>query len=218
MKSFKRASAAVTRPAYAIHTRSLFGQPGLMLDASRIENTDELIPLTRRGFYEVLAEDAAFRSLLIDTLLGTGFAALAWETTPISRATADLPMAQCVLPHPALARALPDIASFGEHLNSGRGTTEVRTFLNWGGDARLIVPCEPKAKIDYAHLIAFLKNAPPAQRDTLFRDVGVHVLRHLETSDEPVWVSTAGMGVSWLHVRLDKRPKYYRTDSFRALK
>jgi len=24
-----------------------------------------------------------------------------------------------------------------------------------------------------------------------------------------VWLSTAGMGVSWLHVRLDDRPKYY---------
>ena len=125
-------------------------------------------------------------------------------------------MAQCVLPHPALARAMPDIASFGEHLDSGRGTTEVRSFLNWGGDARLVVPCEPRAKTDYAHLIAFLKNAPETQRDALFRDVGAHVLRHLATTEEPVWVSTAGMGVSWLHVRLDKRPKYYRTDAFRS--
>jgi hypothetical protein len=27
---------------------------------------------------------------------------------------------------------------------------------------------------------------------------------------DPVWLSTAGLGVSWLHVRLDSRPKYYR--------
>jgi hypothetical protein len=26
---------------------------------------------------------------------------------------------------------------------------------------------------------------------------------------KPVWLSTAGAGVSWLHVRLDDRPKYY---------
>lgn len=25
----------------------------------------------------------------------------------------------------------------------------------------------------------------------------------------PLWVSTSGLGVSWLHVRLDSRPKYY---------
>ena len=26
----------------------------------------------------------------------------------------------------------------------------------------------------------------------------------------PVWLSTAGGGVDWLHMRLDERPKYYR--------
>jgi len=29
-------------------------------------------------------------------------------------------------------------------------------------------------------------------------------------ADTPLWLSTAGLGVSWLHVRLDTRPKYYR--------
>jgi hypothetical protein len=27
--------------------------------------------------------------------------------------------------------------------------------------------------------------------------------------EAPVWLSTAGMGVAWLHVRLDSRPTYY---------
>lgn len=31
----------------------------------------------------------------------------------------------------------------------------------------------------------------------------------------PVWLSTAGMGVSWLHVRLDARPKYYGFAAYR---
>jgi uncharacterized protein DUF6940 len=30
------------------------------------------------------------------------------------------------------------------------------------------------------------------------------------------WVSTAGMGVPWLHVRLDTRPTYYRHAAYRA--
>ena len=29
-------------------------------------------------------------------------------------------------------------------------------------------------------------------------------------SASPLWLSTAGMGVSWLHLRLDSRPKNYR--------
>jgi hypothetical protein len=39
-------------------------------------------------------------------------------------------------------------------------------------------------------------------------------------STTPVWLSTAGAGVAWLHVRLDDRPKYYShrpyTDGGRA--
>ncbi len=32
----------------------------------------------------------------------------------------------------------------------------------------------------------------------------------------PVWLSTAGAGVSWLHVRLDDRPKYYGHGPYRT--
>ena len=32
---------------------------------------------------------------------------------------------------------------------------------------------------------------------------------------EPVWLSTAGAGVPWLHVRLDDRPKYYGFGPYR---
>ena len=32
---------------------------------------------------------------------------------------------------------------------------------------------------------------------------------------KPVWLSTAGAGVAWVHVRLDDRPKYYGYDAYR---
>jgi hypothetical protein len=31
----------------------------------------------------------------------------------------------------------------------------------------------------------------------------------------PVWLSTAGAGVPWLHLRLDDRPRYYGFAPFR---
>ena len=34
--------------------------------------------------------------------------------------------------------------------------------------------------------------------------------------DRPLWLSVAGGGVPWLHVRIDDRPKYYRYDSYRT--
>ena len=33
--------------------------------------------------------------------------------------------------------------------------------------------------------------------------------------DRPVWLSTAGMGIAWLHIRLDDRPKYYGYREYR---
>ena len=54
---------------------------------------------------------------------------------------------------------------------------------------------------------AFVRHAPERQKHALWERVGEAVERRL--GPKPVWVSTAGAGVSWLHVRLDDRPKYY---------
>jgi len=34
--------------------------------------------------------------------------------------------------------------------------------------------------------------------------------------DAPVWLSTSGMGIAWLHLRLDSRPKYYTYRPYRV--
>lgn len=62
--------------------------------------------------------------------------------------------------------------------------------------------------------IALLENGAPVSFRRLFAS--------LESSADfaawysPFWLSTAGMGVSWLHVRLDERPKYYRFQEYRS--
>ena len=33
--------------------------------------------------------------------------------------------------------------------------------------------------------------------------------------DSPLWLSTCGTGVYWLHVRLDSRPKYYSYQEYK---
>ena len=59
----------------------------------------------------------------------------------------------------------------------------------------------------YGHIGAFVRHAPEPQRHALWERVGAAMQRRVGT--KPVWLSTAGAGVSWLHVRLDDRPKYY---------
>ena len=63
----------------------------------------------------------------------------------------------------------------------------------------------------YAHLANFVRQAPSAQVAQLLQTVGASMIERLEQVDKgtAVYLSTSGLGVYWLHVRLDSRPKYY---------
>jgi hypothetical protein len=77
----------------------------------------------------------------------------------------------------------------------------------------LVVPRPLAEASAYTHVARFFRFAPRAQQDELLRVLGTVVPTML--SDRPLWLSTAGLGVAWLHVRLDSRPKYYRFDRYR---
>lgn len=86
----------------------------------------------------------------------------------------------------------------------------IHTFGSLGGDAVLIAP---SATGDYPHLAAFLRAAPADQIDGFFQAIG-HAIASW-SGPEPPWLSPAGMGVPWLHARLDTRPKYFRHAAYR---
>jgi hypothetical protein len=156
-------------------------------------------------------QDADFRSWFIALLADCPFSAFRWETPAITAATVDRPFEFVMLDCPGLA-SKPDAEAFAEHF---RGAAEggVIAFANLGGDAILIVPC-PKGPLSaYSHLGAFIREAPANQRHALWERVGATMKRRL--NNKPVWLSTAGAGVSWLHVRLDDRPKYYGYEPYR---
>ena len=90
----------------------------------------------------------------------------------------------------------------------------VLEFPNLSGDAYMIVPAK-YAHVQYTSLASFVRHAPDDQADALFLQTGMAVLSRL--NDEPLWLSTAGMGVPWLHIRLDSRPKYYKYPPYKAL-
>jgi hypothetical protein len=150
-------------------------------------------------------DDVDFRSMFIGLLADSPFSAFRWETPPITTATASRPFEFVLLDSPGLA-SNPDADTFAEHF-SGGGEGGVVEFPNLGKDAIMVVPC-PKGPIAaYGHIGAFVRQAPEPQRHALWESVGAAMQRRLGI--KPVWLSTAGAGVSWLHVRLDDRPKYY---------
>jgi hypothetical protein len=58
-----------------------------------------------------------------------------------------------------------------------------------------------------------VRGAPESQKHALWALVGKMMEQRMGSS--PVWLSTAGAGVPWLHVRLDERPKYYGFGPYR---
>ena len=128
-----------------------------------------------------------------------------------TRASAALAFEFVVLDDPGLARH-PDPDAFAEHFR-GAPESGVVTFPNLRGDAQLVVPCPLADPSAYGHLAAFVREAPAVQQDALWKAVGEAMASRV--GQKPVWLSTAGAGVSWLHVRLDDRPKYYGHEPYR---
>ena len=159
------------------------------------------------SFADVIAHwqtDAAFRAWFNTLLTDAPFAAFRWETPAVTAATVSRPFEFVLLDAPGLARR-PEPEAFAEHFR--HATATVIDCANLSGDAVLVVPCPVADDSAYGHLGAFVRAAPAEQRDVLWQRVGDAMARRM--SAKPVWLSTAGAGVSWLHVRLDDRPKYY---------
>lgn len=155
--------------------------------------------------------DEAFRSELNAVLAGASYPAFRWETPPVTDATVTRPFEFVLLDSPELARH-PDPEAFAEHF-VGAPEADVVVFPNLGGDAIMIVPRPIALPSAYGHLAAFVREAPEPQRHALWQSVGEAMARRV--SAKPAWLSTAGAGVAWLHVRLDDRPKYYGFEPYR---
>lgn len=154
----------------------------------------------RRG----LERDGDVRAVLTETLRAADGAAFFWECVPW-RAEADPLFAFVTVPSDALARPRPDPEPFAEHLHADRAP--VHAFPNLGGDAQLVVPAPVGRRDVYAHLADFVRGAPRDQVDALWVALAEQIALWRRTP-RPLWVSTSGLGVSWVHVRLDGRPKY----------
>ena len=154
--------------------------------------------------------DADFRSQFTDHLAAAPYRAFRWETPVATTATLARPFEFVVLDSPEIDRR-PDPDAFAEHFPAdGPG---VVTFPNLGRNAILVVPCPVTAARAYPDLAAFVRSAPDDQRHAFWTAVGEVMLWRV--GDRPVWLSTAGGGVAWLHARLDDSPKYYRHRPYR---
>ncbi len=167
-------------------------------------------------FAEVLdlwQADADFRSYFTQLLAGSPYGAFRWETPGLTKATAQRPFEFVLLSSPSFQGRATDADTFQSFFTSSDVNAGIVSFASLKGDATLIVPSPRTSDDVYGHLASFLRKAPKVQTDSLWQVVSTQVRAKL--ADKPLWLSTAGGGVAWLHVRIDSRPKYYGYEPYR---
>ena len=154
-------------------------------------------------------DDPEFSLWFSRALSQSTFTAFRWETPVLTREKASRNFEFVLVDAASFSRRRTNPSAFSKYFSD----LSIATFPNLGGDSLMIVPC-PEIKADvYGHFASFLRGAPESQIVDLWKTIGAQVISRLD--DKPRWLSTAGGGVAWLHVRLDSRPKYYNYAPYR---
>jgi len=171
-------------------------------------------PISYAETIRLWRDDESFRSWLTALIADSPLAALRWETVPVSTATQFQPFEFVLLDAPELIE-FADPGAFREHFDRASPDALALTFPNLSGDALMVVPNLVGPPQTYAEFATFLRTAAPSQIHAVWQAVGAAMQSRLGAA--PVWLSTAGAGVAWLHVRLDTRPKYYVHKPYRRV-
>lgn len=162
-------------------------------------------PMTYGLALDLLEREHGFRKVLTSLLAESEYSAFRWETPPISKTTLGRPFEFVVVNDPYLERN-PEPDVFGPYFATTDEHITVLPVPNLGKTATMVVPKKLVGLYSYTHLAAFVREAPRAQVHALWQCVASTAKSLLST--EPIWISTAGGGVSWLHVRIERSPKY----------
>jgi len=159
-------------------------------------------------------DDDRFRSFFGSLLVNAPFPTYFWEAAPVTRARIDREFEFVLVDAPQLVDVRADEDAFAQHFLSAQAGKSVVEFSNLGGDASLIVPCPLGTPTAYSQISTFARQAPIDQQHQLWKLVGATLEQQLGAN--PVWLSTSGLGIFWLHIRLDSAPKYYTHQPYRT--
>jgi len=96
--------------------------------------------------------------------------------------------------------------AFESYINKSK-SKYVTSFLNLDKDTLLIIPI-PKKNKNYATLKDFCDNSSITQKKYFWKKVSKLVKKFMK-NEKYVWISTHGLGVSYMHIRISNKPKYY---------
>ncbi|MEM8497479.1 MAG: hypothetical protein AAF542_05600 [Pseudomonadota bacterium] len=165
------------------------------------------LELTVSEVLECWENDESFQDFYASIFKTCGFESYVWEMPSMSLKTLTDDF-ECVLLKTPMSSAMPDTRTFSAFFDPHAPNQGVVSFLNLGHDAMLVVPSPLVSAANYSGLANFFDEAPIEQQRALWKVTAQQIKRRV--SEKTTWVSVAGGGVSWLHIRLDERPKYYR--------
>ena len=178
------------------------------LDGFRLKWQKNGLPLSRAEALMTLRDSPAAGESFGAALASLGYDGMYWECAVFAPTTLDEDF-ECVALRADHFRHRPqDERAFADKFATATQQDLVVYFRSLRGDSRLVAPLPLGDMKIYAHIASFLRLAPPRQISAFFALLSDRALLRAQT--KPVWMSTAGDAVSWLHGRLDNRPKYYQ--------
>ncbi len=162
-------------------------------------------PLGFDAALDLLASGDSFTQYLTALLRASPQAAYRWETPPITVSRIGRPF-EFVLTNDPFLETSPEPEVFGACFDRAAPGTQVLAIPNLGRTATMVVPRQIAELDACTHLANCVRRAPADQVAALWACVAATARKKLSLA--PLWISTAGGGVSWLHVRIEGVPKY----------
>ena len=150
-----------------------------------------------------------FIKFFIDLIKSTQFDNFFWECPPINLKNIQYQNFECYIINSNNNFGKASDNSFKSYFNENP-SKKIISFYNPSRSCLLIVPCplEEIEKNCYLNISTFIKHAPKPQIYILWKQISTLLKKQLKNNHH-IWLNTHGLGVPWLHVRLDTIPKYY---------
>jgi hypothetical protein len=136
-----------------------------------------------------------------------------FECEPFSSQDPEAPFRFAIIPARPGTRHRPDPGPFLAYIEAT--TAAVVAFPNLEHDATLVIPTINPATYrsrtfpNYLSLVQFMRRADVLTISAFWTTVAEQVLELAAHSCAPLWLSTSGLAVHWLHMRISSAPNYY---------
>lgn len=156
----------------------------------------------------MIKQPLLWHNLLKNVIINTENAGNFMEWPKLTHLSLKNPFHAVFLPSNELAFTIPNPKAFNMD-----NQEKVIVIKNLSRDTMLVIPDLNSSK-NFAHLTTFMIEVDEREDKELieqyWKAVGETIKTEIEKNGKNgTWVSTSGLGIPWLHMRISQSPKYY---------